>query len=75
MGELERRADPKDRRIWRLHLTSPATPELHELKRHKNELRDEMTAGLSPAELDRLIDSLLKLKANLTDGRASLRAV
>jgi len=74
-GLVERRADPKDRRIWRLHLTPAADPMLRELKRHKAELRDEITAGVDPVELERLIDGLLKLKANLTDGRANLRAV
>lgn len=74
-GLVERRADPKDRRVWRLHLTPAAAPMLRELKRHKNELREELTAGVSKSELDALIDGLLKLKANLTDGRTSLRAV
>ncbi len=74
-GFVERRADPKDRRVWRLHLLPAAEPMLRELKRHKAELRDEITAGVDPASLDLLIDGLLKLKANLTDGRASIRAV
>jgi MarR family transcriptional regulator for hemolysin len=74
-GLVERRADPKDRRIWRLHLTPAAEPVLRDLKRHKEELRDEITAGVDPAELNSLIDGLLKLKANLTDGRPSLRAI
>ncbi len=74
-GLVERRADPRDRRVWRLHLTPAAEPELRELKKHKAELREEVTQGIDHAELDQLIDGLLKLKANLTDGRQSLRAV
>jgi MarR family transcriptional regulator, transcriptional regulator for hemolysin len=74
-GYVERRADPKDRRVWRLHLTPASEPILRELKKHKAELRDEVTQGVDRAELDQLIDGLLKLKANLTDGRQSLRAV
>jgi MarR family transcriptional regulator for hemolysin len=74
-GLVERRADPSDRRVWRLHLTAAAEPALRELKKHKAELRDEVTQGVAKAELDQLIDGLLKLKANLTDGRQSLRAV
>jgi len=74
-GYVERRADPRDRRVWRLHLTPAAEPILRELKKHKAELRDEVTQGVDRAELDQLIDGLLKLKANLTDGRQSLRAV
>lgn len=72
---VERRADPKDRRVWRLHLLPAAEPVLRELKRHKTELRDEITAGMDQTELDALIDGLLKLKANMTDGRQSQRAV
>jgi len=75
-GFVERRADPKDRRIWRLHLTSAAEPMLTEIKKHKEELRSEIMAGVDPASLDPMVENLLKLKANLTsDGRTILRAV
>ena len=74
-GFIERRADPKDRRIWRLHLKPEAKPVLRKLNRLKDELRDEVTAGVDPVATEQLIDTLLQLKANLTDGRQSLRAV
>jgi MarR family transcriptional regulator for hemolysin len=75
-GFVERRADPKDRRIWRLHLTPAAEPMLAEIKKVKAQLHDEITAGVDPATLDLMVEGLLKLKANLTsDGRAILRAV
>ena len=75
-GFVERRADPKDRRIWRLHLTAAAEPMLTEIKKHKEALRDEIMAGVEPATLDVMVEGLLKLKANLTsDGRTILRAV
>ena len=75
-GFVERRADPKDRRIWRLHLTPAAEPMLAEIKKHKESLREEITAGVKPATIDVMVDELLKLKANLTsDGRTILRAV
>ena len=75
-GFVERRADPKDRRIWRLHLTPAAEPMLGEIKKVKAQLHDEITAGVDPATLDLMVDGLLKLKANLnTDGRTILRAV
>jgi MarR family transcriptional regulator, transcriptional regulator for hemolysin len=73
-GLVERRADPNDRRKWRLHLTPAAAAELKVLKRHKAELREEILAGVDQATIDTLIDGLLKLKANLTDGRACSRA-
>jgi len=75
-GYVERRADPKDRRIWRLHLTASAAPVLADIKKHKAELHEEITAGVEPATLDLMVEGLLKLKANLnSDGRAILRAV
>ena len=74
-GLLERRADPKARRVWRLHLTAAAEPVLRDIHRHKRELRDEITEGVDPALIDKVIEGLLKMKANLTDGRTSLRAV
>lgn len=74
-GLVERRADPKDRRVWRLHLTPAAAPVLRDIHRYKRELRDEITEGVDPATLEKLIEGLLQMKANLTDGRTSLRAV
>ena len=75
-GFVERRPDPKDRRIWRLHLTPAAQPILAEIKKHKAQLHDEITAGVEPATLDLMVEGLLKLKANLaSDGRTSLAAV
>lgn len=73
-GLVERRPDPKDRRMWRLHLTPAAKPVLRKLTKLKSQLRDEITNGVAAAELGALVDTLLKLKANLTDGRQSLRA-
>src|SRR5580698_5966973 len=32
---VERRPDPKDRRIWRLHICPAAHPALHEIHRHR----------------------------------------
>src|SRR5207244_7632607 len=36
-GLVERRADPKDRRIWRLQLTPAAAPVLREIKKYRAE--------------------------------------
>lgn len=72
-GYVERRPDPADRRVWRLHLTATAKPMLKEIRRHKGELREEMTAGIDPKLLDTVIDALLKMKANLSNGRSNLR--
>src|ERR1700730_17307753 len=44
-GLVERRADPKDRRVWRLHLMPAATPFLPEIKKYRAELHELITAG------------------------------
>src|SRR5690242_16397893 len=40
-GLVERRADPMDRRIWRLHLLPAAKPILIEIARHREALASE----------------------------------
>jgi len=62
---VERRSDPKDRRVWRLQLTPAATPILREIKTYRAELHELMTAGLDPATLKVMADGLLRMKANL----------
>jgi len=44
-GLVERCADPKDRRIWRLRLTPAAAPILRDVKRWRTEVRALMTKG------------------------------
>jgi len=72
-GLVERRPDPKDRRVWRLHLTPAAKPMLKVIRKHRGELHAEVTEGLDAGALGAAIDSLLIMKANLSNGRASLR--
>src|SRR5947208_10269782 len=48
-GLVERRGDPKDRRIWRLALTPAAAPILREIQKYRAELNELMTAGIDPA--------------------------
>ena len=64
-GLVERRSDPKDRRVWRLQLMPAATPMLREIKKYRAELHELMTAGLDPATLKIMADGLLRMKANL----------
>ena len=49
-GMVERRPDPKDRRIWRLHLCKPAYPVLREIDRQREEMRLLVTHGLDEAD-------------------------
>ncbi|MBV8963300.1 MAG: MarR family transcriptional regulator [Hyphomicrobiales bacterium] len=64
-GLVERRPDPKDRRIKRLHLTSKAKPVLDEIHDWREELRHEVTAGISDTALKSQVDTLLRMKTNL----------
>jgi MarR family transcriptional regulator for hemolysin len=64
-GLVERRADPKDRRVRRLHLTAKAKPILDEIHAYRDELRQEVTAGISDAALKSQIETLLRMKSNL----------
>jgi len=64
-GLVERRSDPRDRRVWRLQLMPAATPILGEIKKYRAELHALMTAGLDPATLRVMADGLLRMKANL----------
>jgi MarR family transcriptional regulator, transcriptional regulator for hemolysin len=65
-GMVERRPDPKDRRIWRLHLCAPAHPELHEIHRHRDAMARRLTAGIDPATLETMVEVLIKMKTTLT---------
>ncbi|WP_164158110.1 MarR family winged helix-turn-helix transcriptional regulator [Sandarakinorhabdus rubra] len=65
-GLVERRADPADRRAWRLFLTPRAHPILVELQAVAVEVRAEMLAGLDAGEQGRLLALLRQLRANLS---------
>ncbi len=65
-GLLERRHDPADRRIRRLHLLPAAQPILAEIQRYKNDLHAELTEGLDEATVDRVVEALLHMKVRMT---------
>lgn len=64
-GFVQRRADPSDRRIWRLHLSSAAAPMLKEIAKVRRELTENLIADLPAKELECAINCLLKMKDNL----------
>jgi len=68
-GFVERRADPADRRAWRLHLTDRAHPVLEELRAMGEIVMAEALAGISADEQAQLAALLTRLRANLS-GRA-----
>jgi DNA-binding MarR family transcriptional regulator len=65
-GMVERRPDPKDRRIWRLHLCEPAHPVLREIDRQRQEMRLLVTHGLDEATIETMTEALLTMKTTLT---------
>lgn len=65
-GLVERRADPTDRRIRRLHVLPAAAPILEEIGRQREWMSRHLTKGLDGKALNNLADTLLHLKENLT---------
>ncbi len=70
-GLVERRPDPADRRVWRLHLLPPADAVLAQLHGERVAMLETATAGLDAEALSRLIAVLSRIKANVV---ADLRA-
>ena len=66
IGLLERRLDPADRRIRRLHLLPASEPILKEIQRYKEELFREITQGLDEPTVELVTNALLKMKTQLT---------
>jgi MarR family transcriptional regulator for hemolysin len=63
---LERRPDPTDRRVWRLHLLPAAQPVLDELTVQRDELLHLLTCKLDPAAVGAVTTALLKMRATLS---------
>jgi MarR family transcriptional regulator for hemolysin len=74
-GMVERRPDPRDRRIWRLHLLAPAHPTLHEIDRQRADMARILTGGLDETTLETVTEALLRMKSTLSpECRPSRRA-
>ena len=65
-GLLERRPDPLDRRIRRLHLLAPAKPVLAAIHNYKAALERYLNAGLDAGVQKAMVDALLHMKTRLT---------
>ena len=65
-GWVERRRDPSDRRVWRLHLAEKSRPMIDRLTELSGEVREFALSGFSKVDRERLIESLLAMKDNLT---------
>ncbi len=69
-GMVERRPDPRDRRIWRLHLSPPAYPVLREIDGQRAEITRMLAAGIDRSTLADMTEALVTMKATLTARRA-----
>ena len=65
-GLVERRADPADRRSWRLHLTTEGEQKIEALRPTALALFDDAMAGLDEAQRLELETMLNIVRANLT---------
>ena len=64
-GFIERRADPSDRRIRRLHLLPAAGPILAAIQGYKVALEQYVTDGLDQSVQESLVDALVHMKTQL----------
>lgn len=64
-GFVERRADPHDRRAWRLYVTAQAHAVVDDMERIARELRRDATAGIGYDELRGALAVIGRIKANL----------
>ncbi len=70
-GWIERRADPADRRVWRLHLTNKSRPLLNDLGALVDDTMEEALAGLGSPARQRLYDDLVAIRGNLSEREAT----
>ncbi len=64
-GLVERRADPADRRVWRLHLLPPAHELVKKLNQIGMQLENECTSDLSAARRQEVVEALTSMREKL----------
>jgi DNA-binding MarR family transcriptional regulator len=73
-GMVERRPDPRDRRIWRLHLLPAGREQLEEIDRQRADMAGIVTAGIDEDSIEIMTEALMRMKATLTqESHASRR--
>ncbi len=65
-GMVERRPDPRDRRIWRLHLLPPAHDVLREIDDQRADMTRMVTAGIDENSIEIMTEALVRMKVTLT---------
>jgi DNA-binding MarR family transcriptional regulator len=63
-GLVERIADPKDRRAWRLHVTARAQPLVEKLKAIADGMIADAFAGIDPKEIEITRQVLARVRDN-----------
>jgi DNA-binding MarR family transcriptional regulator len=74
-GLVERRADPGDRRAYRLYLTPAAAPRLAEIRAIGDAIRAEALAGLDAPQASATLDGLRRIRETLAAPRRASRPV
>jgi DNA-binding MarR family transcriptional regulator len=64
-GLVERRADERDRRIWRLHLRPAAMPLLAEIETERAMLQDMVSQGIDKEALATMTKVLVRMRSTL----------
>lgn len=64
-GWVRREADAKDRRAKRVYLTDQVEKPMRTMRSIAAGVRGDALSGLSPAQQDRFVDTLLRIKGNL----------
>lgn len=74
-GLIERRADPADRRAWRIHLTAKGGLKIDQARESLAELEEQMLHGFSTAQREDLSQLLEAIRTNFASGRSMEVAV
>lgn len=72
-GLVARRADEKDRRAWRIHLTPAAGPILERLRALAEDFLADALEGVGPDEQAQTRTILARVRANVAAGAAGKR--
>nr|WP_298120938.1 MarR family transcriptional regulator [uncultured Pseudoxanthomonas sp.] len=65
-GFVERRSDPDDRRVWRLHLLPQSDAVMHDIEAVATSVREDCLAGVDPDELVTAMKVLGQVRENLS---------